>query len=686
MPHEARDGRQPADIANAYLATDQDIETYALAKQVVEGMQQNLPEFELKNPNRYIFVAAFDGTSNDATQTDRNATNVHRLFQDFDNFSKSGDGFSRMHARYIEGPGTQGSVKDHPLDGMDGSTVRDRVVEMYKELGDQAQKWRQQNPNAEISVITFGFSRGAVESAEFASMIGKYGIQTDVQYRTRDDDDVRNNTRTWAETLSGRPGTIKAKAEYVVLSGELVKQGDVPIVAGLFDPVSTGVAEERHDRELPRGISGALQITARDEHRVFFPVDKIVDPAEIARRNHQDIDPQRFANLQVAGCHSDIGGGYADAPGLGNWSNNIMGLYFNTVLGRDVCNTAHPVEPEQCIVHNSNTGALQKIGYVNTGAWYADRTLVDEGRTPDGNKIAPGIKTELHGSKNKEMPYVSVDNGNTKDDLPSTGQREAQTRLHPRQDDKHTPVPKDAQRPVSQLQDPVNPIRMLLESSTAVTNLVESGLSQRAPQLLREALHEHLNDQNVSRSLEAYGDSARGRLSAAVALAAMRHGMDRIGDVAFNEDGTKLILTDRHDTHKKLVKQTEVDIKLALNTPMRDSLCDLSPGDFQKRERNTLYDQALGCLYGHVFNGNLSFKDEKSMQESARNIASQANRDGLETISRLQLVHQQGGPFHIVAHDEVKAHRASEQVVVHQPVDELVNELLERHAPSRGGR
>jgi uncharacterized protein (DUF2235 family) len=217
MPHQASDGRQPAQgIDNAYIATQADLQSHVDAQAVVDAMRPGLPQFDLSNPNRYVFVAAFDGTGNDATQTEDSVTNVHRLYEDFDRFIH-GDGpdrpgFSRMHARYIEGPGTQSGSLESTQDGMDGRTVQDRVFEMYKDLGDKVRQWKSENPDAEVGVVTFGFSRGAVEAAEFASVIGKYGIHADVQYATQQDDDVRNYKQTWGEYLRGQPGSVPVDA------------------------------------------------------------------------------------------------------------------------------------------------------------------------------------------------------------------------------------------------------------------------------------------------------------------------------------------------------------------------------------------------------------------------------------------------------------------------------------------
>jgi len=673
MPHQAADGRLPADgIDNAYVATQNDLQSHALAQARVEAMNPDMPQFDLSNPNRYVFVAAFDGTGNDATQTIDGASNVHRLYDDFDRFihgdGSDHPGFSRMHARYLEGPGTQASSLPNLKDNADGRSVQDRVFEMYKELGDKTREWKAQNPDAEISVVTFGFSRGAVEAAEFASVLGKYGIQAELQHGIQLDDDVRNNKQTWGEYFRGAPGSVQVDAEFRNLSTELVAPGKVPIVAGLFDPVATGVAADGHDRELPKDIVGALQLTAHDEHRVMFPVNDIVNQGFIASREDDPANPNRFANLTVAGCHSDVGGGYDDGQGLALSSKNIMGTYLNKVIGKEICQQV-AIDPQECVIHDSNVGKLQYIGWQQTGYWYADRTQAGVTATPDGKyQIMSGIDPNLHGAKRVEMPSVNVALSGTTDDSLRPKPEKVEPRMEIRGDDSHTPAPSKAIYKIES-DRAVDPVKLLLEGSSRVSTLMDRNASPGSAAIL----HEYAHADYARDSILSIGDSAQGRLSAAIAVAARDAGMDRIGEIGFNEDRTALVIADRRDTHGDLVKHASIDIRDTLATPMREYLGQLDPALVGPPRDRTLYDQAYTQIAMAQAHGNLNFVLDSDRIDAAANIAHQARADGLTAITAIEIVRpEDGGPTRIAAHQDGDVPRQSQSVAVPQPGDQAL--------------
>lgn len=646
MPHQASDGRQPAPgIADAYLATQADLQTHADAQQTVAAMNPRLPEFDIaRDRNRYVFVAAFDGTGNDASQTLTEASNVHGLYDDFDRFihgrGPDQPGFSRMHARYMEGPGTQNGYAANKQDNADGRSVQDRVFEMYRDLGEKSQQWKKENPDAEISVVTFGFSRGAVEAAEFASVVGKYGIQANVDYAVQADDDSRNNTRSWTDTLLRRPPSVPGQTDFRNLSDEVVAPGKVPIVAGLFDPVATGVAANRHDRELPQDIRGVLQITARDEHRTLFPVNDIVSDRFLAAREQDPANPDRFANVKIAGCHSDIGGGYGDGKGLADSSRNVMGTYLNGVLGRDICQAVQ-VDPTQCVVHDSNSRFFQYLGRQQTGHWFADRTQDGVTQTPDGRySVASGVDPNLHGRARVEMPSVNMIREAALDDgarlppgLSAAGPSE--TRLDPRQPDHHTPKPKEAEYVLESTRRGIDPTKLILESSARIGTLMDTAGNPTSARILREAA----DAPDTRHSILSVGDSAQGRLSAAVALAAREHGMDRIGEVAFNPERTQLLISDRRDNHPGLVRHATVDIGEALRTPMRDTLRELDPALARDGQRPaTLYQQAHDQLSRQPG----LRTDPEALILGAERLASQARSNGLTTIDAVRVEQRDG--------------------------------------------
>lgn len=650
MPYQASNGRDPVPgMQNAYYATPEDLQTYHDAARRLSAMQPNLPDFDIRgNPNRYVFVAAFDGTGNDATRTLTERTNVHALYSDFDRFVHGNGtdqpGFGRMHARYIEGPGTQ-NAWGNTLDNASGTSVQDRVWEMYKDLGDKARQWKQENPDAEISVVTFGFSRGAVEAAEFASVVGKYGIHAEVGYRMQDNDDHRHDG---VDPETGN--TLPDYREFRELSGELVAPGKVPIAAALYDPVATGIAED-HDRMLPKDIRSALQLTARDEHRVLFPVNRIVTD-DLARS-----DPDRFANITVAGCHSDVGGGYSDGKGLARINANLVGDYLNKVVGHPICKSVQP-DPETFVVHDSNSTFFQNLGYLKTMYWYADRTQ-DGPTVQDGKHVRSGVDPNITGRTMTALDSVHMHPGHTVDDSFRPAPPPVESRSRPRADDGHTPRPypglhslQDETLIGPQRQRVADPTSLVLQSSARVSTLMDRDGNPQAAQ----RLHEIANGTDIRHSILSTGDSAAGRLSAAVALAAKEQGMDRIGEVTFNADRTQLLIADRRDTHGNQVGHATVDIAAALQRPMKETLFELDrPMVRMEPRQQNLYEQAYERL--QAMPG--ATQDRAALVEGAARIASQAKSDGLTAIDRLEL--RQDGHAAIVAHQgEGLAARASQ--------------------------
>lgn len=653
MPYQAATGREPVQgMPDAYYATPADLQTYHDAAAQLAAMRPATQEFDIRrNPNRYVYVAAFDGTGNDATQTIPERTNVHALYANFDRFIH-GDadhpGFSRMHARYIEGPGTQ-NTWTNTLDNARGNSVEDRVWEVYKDLGDKARQWKQENPDAEISVITFGFSRGAIEAAEFAAVVGKYGIHANVGYRTQENDDHRHDTY---DPEMGRQPDIRQFRE---LSGELVAPGKVPIAAGLFDPVATGVAEN-HDRMLPSNITTALQLTAMDEHRVLFPVNRIVTD-EMAQSN-----PDRFANLSLAGCHSDIGGGYSQGKGLADINANLMSDYFNKVVGHEICPKVAP-DPENFVVHDSNTPFFQRLGYLTTRYWYADRTQ-DAPSLQDGQHVRSGVDTNVTGRTMTALDSVHMHPGVTLDDGLRPTPPPVEARQAPREHDGHTPRPYAAVHSL-QAESVVGPQRaprepdvtgMLLESSARVSALMDRGLNPGTAQ----TLHAAAAQTDIRHSILSNGDSAVGRLSASVALAAREHGMDRIGQVTLSEDGRQLVITDRSDTHRDQVQRATVDIHAALQRSTGEAVFHLDRPLVQMGPKpQNLYEQAHAQLQGLPG----APQDRDALIEAAARVASQARHDGLTSIDRLVVQQGAAGPA-LIAHQDGQAPLATQPVAV----------------------
>ncbi|NIJ69051.1 T6SS phospholipase effector Tle1-like catalytic domain-containing protein [Xanthomonas sp. 60] len=274
------------------------------------------------NPHERLFIAAFDGTGNNFHKDPLHATNVARIFKQLEDVEAEGD---PIFIRYLEGPGTQSNPITRTVDAALGHTYEERLEQMYADLADKAKEWRQADPEVQIRVFSTGFSRGASQAAGFTNLLHERGI-VDLASRA-----VDANGRT-------------------IYTRHIAAPGLTPQAVGLFDPVATGIPE-RFDRRLAPSVVSGLQITALDETRVRFPSDQVIPPGASA--------DGRFLNLQVAGAHSDIGGGYL-RDGLAIRSCNLMTDYCNALRpGAPLLEKVHePSDPRLNVVHRSHEGMV----------------------------------------------------------------------------------------------------------------------------------------------------------------------------------------------------------------------------------------------------------------------------------------------------------------------------------------
>jgi hypothetical protein len=254
-----------------------------------------------------------------------------------------------------------------------------------------------------------------------------------------------------------------------------------------------------------------------------------------------------------------------------------------------------------------------------------------------------------------------------------------EARLDKRSHDDHTPQPPNTKLPLEAPRE-ADPVKLLLESSTRISNLMDRDANPGSAAIL----HEFAHADETRHSILSVGDSPQGRLSAAVALAAREEGMDRIGEIFFNEDRTQLIIADRRDNHDDLAKFGIVDIAEALGSPMREHLQSLDPALVGHGARGpTLYDQAHGLVVQQQVMGHLSFATDAERIDAAADIARQARADGLTAIQGLAIVRpDEGGPTRIAALQDGDAPRQSQPVAVPQPDDAP---LQQAHAPRAHG-
>ena len=312
------------DGVSHYEADERKLETYRDAEQTMSTFSVPIL-VRSDDPHARLFIAAFDGTGNDAVHDPEHRTNVARIA---DQVNAQED--ERIVARYLAGPGTQEDFFSRVWDGATGYTYDRRTEEMYRQFIEQADRWIKEDPQAEIRVVSTGFSRGAEQAAGFARLVHERGIQNaeGAKYVVADDG-------------------LVTKAIYT--KEPLIAPGKTPQVEALFDAVNTGRPEDRDRRPPPSVISG-FQIIAEDERRNKFKSDHIIDPG---------LSPDgRFLGVTVAGAHSDIGGSY-HRDGLGIRSGNLMIDYLNALSDKPFLQKGiEPDDPRLNVVHRSEEGML----------------------------------------------------------------------------------------------------------------------------------------------------------------------------------------------------------------------------------------------------------------------------------------------------------------------------------------
>jgi Uncharacterized alpha/beta hydrolase domain (DUF2235) len=304
-------GRAISDgVSYALVDREKDLAVFDAAKEQLAQME--IPVLAGKdNPNGYVFFAVLDGTGNDRHNTSVAPTGVAQIYGELDSQIKAGFGGGHVAAAYVTGAGTREYGDDwyDVRDGALGYTSDDRAETMYVEFCKQAAAWRDKDPNAEISIASMGFSRGAEEVALFTRLVDERGILDPraINYETRDG------------------GLVSAESVTITIDPEmppLVEPGKVPQAAALVDPVPEGQLENR-DRRLAPTVVSAFQVTARDETR-----------DEFAGSRHLSLglsDDSQSLNVVVPGAHADVGDGYY-ANGLGVRNTNLVKNYLNNLV------------------------------------------------------------------------------------------------------------------------------------------------------------------------------------------------------------------------------------------------------------------------------------------------------------------------------------------------------------------
>lgn len=415
-------------------ANNLDLHTYKIASEAINVHISPSDDFRLikeESDRRRLFIANFDGSGLDfEAQPER--SNVARIHQAFQALS-----VDSVHSEYIEGPATQPSWWDRNVDSITGKSAPSRVEAMYDALCKQTLKWRTDNPECKVAVLAVGFSRGAVEAALFNKLVEDRGIYHPDHTRLIDTAITLSSahrrlyasetphTRVFYVDKKRRPPFSdrdeKARQNAIYEKKNLIPAGEISQAYLGFDPVATGLLE-KVDRTLPSSVKAALQITANDEKRSTFPVNIIVN----TQRPIDNIQ-NNLLNVEVAGAHSDIGGGYSQQRGLGDANFNLATDFIRKLTGAPILKKIK-VNKDGCFVHHSNTGSFQTAAILTCRPRSAPRSS-SNGKTFNtmGNLLPTTVRITPQRTDTPPNNVSPTFRPNVKDRLPNTASLLKQT-------------------------------------------------------------------------------------------------------------------------------------------------------------------------------------------------------------------------------------------------------------------
>lgn len=333
------------DGVRAKVASSDDLDSYDVASEILRNF--NVPRiFDADDAKSRVFFALFDGTRNNLRKDPEHMTNVGMLYLQMEKLGRKNPNIASY---YKEGPGTQRGLIGF-VDAVNGGTYQERIEAMYDQFSMQAAAWLKDDPQAKISVVSLGFSRGAEQAAGFTRLVHDRGVQ--------------ELSAKVVESLFGDEFLVRYTEPPIRASGTIAQ------ALCLYDPVASGEPEE-FDRRPPPSVITGFQINAANEYRANFPSSEIIP---------QGLSPDfRFLGVTTAGAHSDVGGGYL-LKGLSNRNFNLMATYLNAVLDDALIKRADiPTDPKESVIHDT--------------PWYfpkeEERTVIQQISGPLNNGAAP---------------------------------------------------------------------------------------------------------------------------------------------------------------------------------------------------------------------------------------------------------------------------------------------------------
>ncbi|WP_345476035.1 phospholipase effector Tle1 domain-containing protein, partial [Lysobacter panacisoli] len=238
-----------AELSAARLLTPADREAVRQAHATLQAHPVR-PIFDANDPHSYLLMVTRDGTWNDARKMVYD-TNPAILTNDL---LIEGDSVERL---YLRGVGTDG-VLDSLAGGATGDGSRRGIDDQLRQLREKIEDIRARDPEAHISVVYTGFSRGAFAMRDLANQAERMDLPIDQS----------------AMLVYDTVGSMGA-------AGNDINPG--------YD------VHTRRDMQV-------LHLTADDEQRAGFPLTSI----HTSRDEHNP----NWVEIGMPGAHSELGGGY----------------------------------------------------------------------------------------------------------------------------------------------------------------------------------------------------------------------------------------------------------------------------------------------------------------------------------------------------------------------------------------
>ena len=290
----------------------EDIALYLEAEKTIAAWPVT-PIFDAEDPHQHVVMSFFDGTGNDELKMEI-PTNVSSL-------EKTISPRKNIWARYYKGVGTDTGTQ--LIGGVTGAGISNRVNAAYENTVKQANDIYREDPNAKLTFVSIGFSRGGAIERIYSNHIQEHGIP--------DLDSIR--------TVRRQDGS------HTVYDRYLVEPGKVNIGAQiLFDTVSTGFGD-LYNLSIQKASQNILHLTARDEFRNGFGLTSTFESSH-------KLD-SRILEITLPGAHSDIGGSY-DRGGLGDMNLTLAHQYMSK-LGIPLTPIPVTMKPDlsTAIIHDS---------------------------------------------------------------------------------------------------------------------------------------------------------------------------------------------------------------------------------------------------------------------------------------------------------------------------------------------